>query len=178
MHRDLLTLALLLWFGVLLGACSEPSGLWEEDVLFSESLTVVADTYERMNGISAAEYVDAVAIYRLDESDDRHPSIATLRGNVPAYESRDRQFIRSFLGAATVRQDGQEDACLNSRSGARYYVAAFDRTLMRVGAFRSDTCETPSGRFATVRPIGGAEIYVSAQLASLLDAVAPVLPAD
>ena len=138
---------------------------------------MVADTYEKVNGVSAAEYVDAIMIYRLDEGDGRYPNLSTLRGKTPVYESRDPRIIRRLLVAVASEVDGP-NACLTQQGGAQYYVAAFDRGLMRVGSFRSHICETASARFASVRPIGGASIYLSSELADVLDALAPVLFAN
>jgi len=166
---------LSVWVLGVLGACSESNVLWMEDIPFSEGLTVVADTYKRINGISAAEYVDTVVIYRLNEGDGRHPNLSTLRGKMPAYETRDLGTVRRLLEAAAAEANGP-NACLTESSGsAQYYVAAYDRVLMRVGSFRVAICEAGGERFATVRPTGGAAIYLSRDLADVLGTVAPVM---
>lgn len=161
---------------VALGGCSEPAVLWVEDAPFSEALTSIAPTYQKINGVSASEYVDVVVIYRLNEEDSPHPNLSTLRGKAPVFESRDRGTVRQLLEAAASKVDGPK-SCL-SQSGdtdTQYYVAAFDRGLMRVGSFRSRICEVKGEQFATVQPTGGAAIYLSRELADVLDAVAPVL---
>lgn len=171
--RDLLVRLLVFAALSALVACSERTTLWVEDIPFSEGLTAVAETYEKANGISAAEYVDAVVIYQLDAGDGRHPNLSTLRRKTPVYESRDPETVRRLLGAAASEVNGP-DACLTgSGPGAQYYVAAYDRVLMRVGSFRSQICETENRRFATVRPTGGAAIYLSNELAGVLDELAP-----
>jgi hypothetical protein len=156
-------------------ACSESSTVWVEDIPFSEALTVVADTYKKVNGVPATDDVDAVVIYRLDETDGRHPNLSTLRWKMPAYESRDKGTIRRLLDAAAAEAHGPS-VCLRTSGGdPQYYVAAYDHVLMRVGSFRVTVCEADSGRFATIQPTGGAGIYLSKDLAQVFGTLVPAV---
>ena len=115
-----------------------------------------------------------LAIYQLDESDGRHPNATELRGKNPIYETKEADSIFAVLSAAAARAD-ERDECLRDPTGPEYFVAAYDSSQYRVGSFRSRLCETSDGRFATVRPTGGAGIYTSRDLADVLGGL-PVLP--
>lgn len=148
-------------------ACQEDDSPWNELASFSEALTIGSSTFQETHGYPAVREVDTIEIYRLKD-DNTHPTVRSLRHESAAYRSRDPVQISSILQSA-AHQVPTDDDCLNDSSGARFFVAAYDVSESRVGSFRSQICQVNSGRFATVRPTGGAAIYLSRDLAEELE---------
>jgi hypothetical protein len=150
---------------------------WRLDPTYSDYLTIMASNYKEMTGHGSASMVDGMLIYKISNERTNMFSLDDLFKRESRFDSRDKEFIRSFLEAAQAKVFRPSGECKSDPNEATLHVILLDNTFMRAGYFLFMTCKTADSEYGVVQTLRGPSYYTKSLL-PMIRSIDPVLYHD